>query len=88
METISLKIEQLKSERRRKERTMGILCLASLLVAAGVFWQLRVVGIAMTDGTCCGLKEHVHTEECIAQRLLVCDVSESEVQPAEVGAAA
>ncbi|MCF0151139.1 MAG: hypothetical protein HUJ80_07000, partial [Firmicutes bacterium] len=87
MATISLLIDQLNSERRKKEKALGILCLVSLFVAASVFWQLRFVGITMTDAPCCGLEEHVHTEECIAERVLVCGLAEGDVQQAELPAA-
>lgn len=59
---------KLKKNRVRQRYSATALCLLSLVVATGVFWQLRLVGISMTDEACCGKIEHIHTEECIAER--------------------
>lgn len=68
---------------RKKQRKLGLtLCVLSLFVAAGVFWQLRITGITMSDEPCCGLQEHVHSEACTEVRL-ICGLEEGSVEEQE-----
>lgn len=68
-----LKKLQLDSEKRR--RAMAVLCALSLVVASGVSWALRIVGITMADVPSCGIPEHSHTQECY-QSVLICGLEE------------
>lgn len=62
-----------KAKRRRLQLVVSTLSLA---VVAMVFWQLRIVGISMTDEALCGYTEHTHTAECLTMKL-VCGLEES-----------
>ncbi len=48
----------------RRNRIIAGLLVLSLLVFAGVFWQLRYTGITMTSAPMCGEEEHTHSAEC------------------------
>ena len=65
-------LKELRANSRKRHQLLYVLCLLSCVVAGCVFWQLRMVGITMTDEACCGKLEHVHTEECVADRTLIC----------------
>ena len=43
-----------------------VLLLASTIIL-GVFWWLKLVGVTMAGEAFCGVDEHVHTEECLAE---------------------
>ena len=64
-----------RKQRRKKRQVLVALFVLSCLVASGVFWQLRLVGVALNDEASCGKIEHQHTEDCI-QRVLICDKEE------------
>lgn len=57
--------------------TVSLLCVLSLLVSSAVFWQLRLVGITMSNDACCGKTEHIHTDECVSTQILICGLEES-----------
>ena len=59
-------LAQLKTEKRRWRRAAAMLTALSLLVAAGVTWNLRMTCITLANDACCGYKEHHHTAECAA----------------------
>lgn len=70
-------VEQLKHDKVRRNRLISALCVLSLLVAIGVFWQLRIEGITLATGECCGLEEHQHSEGCYdADNVLTCEFEE------------
>ena len=56
---------QLKTEKRRWRRAAVVLTALSLLVVAGVSWNLRMTGITLVNDACCGYPEHQHTEACL-----------------------
>lgn len=43
--------------------------MLSLVVTIGVFWGLKLVGIAMAGEAFCGREEHTHTAECMVRTL-------------------
>lgn len=57
--------------------TVSLLCALSLLVSSTVFWQLRLVGITMSNDACCGKTEHIHTDECVPTQVLICGLKEN-----------
>ena len=67
---------QLKNEKRRWWRAAAILTVLSLLVATGVSWNLRMTGITIANGATCGQAEHRHTDECPAEKELICSYDE------------
>ncbi|MBR4878871.1 MAG: hypothetical protein IKU13_03470, partial [Clostridia bacterium] len=75
---------QLNIEKRRWRRAAAILTVLSLFVAVGVSWNLRMTGITMANSAGCGWEEHQHTEECLAEAVLVCDYECEEPQEEEV----
>lgn len=77
-ETLNVYIEKFKKARLKRRRSVSVLCALSLIVATGVFWQLHLVGISMTDEASCGKIEHEHTKECYERRL-ICGLEEGEI---------
>ena len=67
---------QLKTKKRRWRRTAAVLTALSLLVAVGVSWNLRMTGITLANDACCGYDEHLHTEACLVQTALLCELEE------------
>lgn len=57
--------EKLNSKTFRS-RAVVILVL-SLFVITAVFWWLKLVGITMAGEAFCGMEEHSHSEECLAE---------------------
>lgn len=68
---------QLKNEKRRWRQAAAILTVLSLLVAIAVSWNLRMTGITMANSAACGMEEHLHSEECPVEMILVCGYSDS-----------
>ncbi len=44
-----------------------IVLLLAITVILGVFWWLKLVGLTMAGEAFCGMDEHVHTDECLAE---------------------
>lgn len=74
----------IKNNKAHRLRLLTVFTVLSMLVAAAVFWNLKLVGIALAGETDCGLCEHIHTEECI-QKTLICDAEETEHVHSEEG---
>ncbi len=70
--------ERFRHERRVRIRTVFVLTVLALVVCAGVFWQLHTDGLAMADGTGCGMEEHEHSAEagCYEGDVLICGITE------------
>ena len=68
---------QLNIEKRRWRRTTAILTVLSLLVAAGVSWNLRMTAVTLANDACCGYEEHQHTEACLEKTALICGCDEN-----------
>lgn len=49
--TLNRYIRKFKKDRAKRRRFGTMLCALALVVVAGVFWQLRLIGISMTDET-------------------------------------
>ena len=64
-----------KNFRLKSRKLAALFFCVSLIVAAIVFWQLKLVGITVTGEAFCGLQEHSHSEECYLSEL-VCGFSE------------
>ena len=47
-------LNEIRAGRQRQRRSRLLLLGLSLLVAAGVVWQLRITGITMTGEALCG----------------------------------
>ena len=63
------------ADRVRRKRTAQIAVLLSVVVVAGVFWQLMTPAITMTPDPICGKTEHTHSEACW-QSVLTCALAE------------
>lgn len=64
----------LRQQEKRKQGWVMVFVLCCL-VASGVAWKLRLIGVALNDEASCGKIEHQHTEACM-QRVLVCGQEE------------
>lgn len=76
-DTIKTYIQNLMNAKNRQRKHLYLFSVLALFVTVGVFWQLSLTGITITNEACCGLEEHEHTEDCIAERILICDLDES-----------
>lgn len=86
-ESILSYIEKLKTNRKQRHKLLLIFCTLAMFVAGGVFWRLRLIGITKTASPMCGIEEHVHTDECIVSKVLICGYDSLEDEPADPGEA-
>ena len=63
---------QLNTAKRRWRRAVIILTALSLIVALVTVWNLRQTGVTIANSATCGLEEHRHTPECVAETILIC----------------
>lgn len=70
-------IKKLNKMRIRQNKMFTVFCIFSLVVCVAVFWQLRIVGITISDEACCGKTAHTHTEECVIEQELICRKEEN-----------
>ncbi len=77
-DTITSYIKKYKKDRKRQRRAVSLLCALSLLVSGAVFWQLRLVGITLSNDACCGKEEHIHSEACTPAQTLICGFPDSD----------
>ena len=73
---------QVNMKKQRLFRNFALLTILSLLVVVVVSWNLRQTGIAIANDASCGLEEHLHTEACVTELVLVCG-SDTETRPEE-----
>lgn len=66
-----------KNKKKRLIKIYSFIFVLSFFVSFGVFWQLKLTGIAMAGDAHCETKEHIHTEECYEKKL-ICSFSEDE----------
>lgn len=64
MRIIESYLQETKLNKRRRQLTVSVLTVLSLIVAVSVSWNLHLTGITMANGAFCGQNEHIHTEEC------------------------
>ena len=64
---------KLNKDKKFKQRTIVVLCLVLLSASVLLFWKTGSTGIAMTDRPCCGITEHTHDENCVAEQVLMCE---------------
>ena len=76
MNVVEQYLRQLHNEKRRWRQTVIILTALSFIVALTTVWNLRMTGITIANDASCGFKEHQHTEECMKDNRLVCDMQE------------
>ena len=72
-------MQKLRAQRMRARRYTAMLLVLAMLTSLSVSWRLHQVGTALTtdDEYCCGMEEHVHTDECYTEEL-VCGYEEGE----------
>ena len=77
---------QLNTSKQRFRRSVALLTVLSFLVVLTVSWNLRQTGITLANDASCGQEEHRHTEECILEKVLICnyDVELPTEQPTEL----
>lgn len=82
-ESIKNYIENLKHNKALRKRTVGLFLVLAAFVAGGVFWRLRIIGITKTADAMCGYPEHIHTDECVVSKTLICGYPEDDTQDEE-----
>ena len=72
-------MQKLRAQRVRARRYTAMLLVLAMLTSLSVSWRLHQVGTALTtdDEYCCGMEEHVHTDDCYTEEL-VCGYEEGE----------
>lgn len=75
-------MQKLRAQRVRARRYTAMLLVLAMLTSLSVSWRLHQVGTALTTDNeyCCGMEEHVHTDDCYTEEL-VCGYEEG--QPEE-----
>ncbi len=81
--TLLTYIDRYRHDRHDRLVLGSVLLFLAVFVTLFVYWQLRYVGVTMTNETYCGYEEHVHTEECY-EYALVCGYEEGEVENPEI----
>ncbi|MCD7770469.1 MAG: hypothetical protein LUH23_00005, partial [Oscillospiraceae bacterium] len=75
--TVYSYIDRFRHDRHQRLVLGSVLLILAVIVSVSVYWQLRYVGITMTNETYCGYEEHVHTDDCY-EYTLICGLEESE----------
>ncbi len=75
--TVYSYIDRFRHDRHQRLVLGSVLLILAVIVSVSVYWQLRYVGITMTNETYCGYEEHVHTDDCY-EYTLICELEESE----------
>lgn len=72
-------MQKLRARRVRARRYTAMLLVLAMLTSLSVSWRLHQVGTALTTDNeyCCGMEEHVHTDDCYTEEL-VCGYEEGE----------
>lgn len=72
-------MQKLRAQRLRARRYTAMLLVLAMLTSLSVSWRLHQVGTALTTDNeyCCGMEEHVHTDECYTEEL-VCGYEEGQ----------
>ena len=72
-------MQKLRAQRVRARRYTAMLLVLAMLTSLSVSWRLHQVGTALTtdDEYCCGMEEHVHTDDCYTEEL-VCGYEEGQ----------
>lgn len=72
-------MQKLRAQRVRARRYTAMLLVLAMLTSLSVSWRLHQVGTALTTDNeyCCGMEEHIHTDECYTEEL-VCGYEEGE----------
>lgn len=72
-------MQKLRAQRVRARRYTAMLLVLAMLTSLSVSWRLHQVGTALTTDNeyCCGMEEHVHTDDCYTEEL-VCGYGEGE----------
>lgn len=65
--TVNVYAEQVKKARRSRRWYAAVLVVLAAMTVLSVNWTLRQRGLSMTREYICGLAEHVHTAECLAE---------------------
>ncbi|MCD7770547.1 MAG: CHAP domain-containing protein [Oscillospiraceae bacterium] len=70
-------IDRFRHDRHERLVLGSVLLILAVIVSLTVYWQLRYIGITMTNETFCGYEEHVHIEECYDEEgNLICGLEE------------
>lgn len=72
-------MQKLRAQRVRARRYTAMLLVLAMLTSLSVSWRLHQVGTALTTDNeyCCGMEEHVHTDDCYTEEL-VCGYEEGQ----------
>lgn len=73
--TVNHYIQKWKIGRKHRREIGWVICILSVVVAGGVFWQLRMTGNTLNGEASCGKSEHTHSEKCLERRL-ICGLEE------------
>lgn len=57
-------LTKIKQRNRMQHRFLSIALCLSLITVLCVFWYLKQTGITLAGDAFCGIKEHIHSDEC------------------------
>ncbi len=63
-ERTELLIDGMREARTKRGRWMALVTALAFLTGGNVFWELREIGMAVTEEDMCSLEPHEHSEEC------------------------
>lgn len=72
-------VEKIKSDRKQRRRILLLFFALAMAVTGGVFWRMRLIGITKTAEPMCGMSDHVHTDDCIVTKILICGYDDATV---------
>ncbi len=75
--TLLTYIDRFRRDRHERLVLGFVLLFLAVIVSLTVYWQLRYIGITMTNETYCGYEEHTHDETCYDEEGdLICELPE------------
>lgn len=63
-DTLNQYLKKFNENSKRHKKAVSVFVMLALIVAVGVTWRLKLIGVSMTNEVYCGKEEHVHTADC------------------------
>ena len=63
-DTLNEYLEKFKENSKKHKKMISVFFMLALIVAVGVTWRLKLIGVSMTNEVYCGKEEHIHTADC------------------------
>ena len=63
-DTLNEYLEKFKENSKKHKKMISVFFMLALIVAVGVTWRPKLIGVSMTNEVYCGKEEHIHTADC------------------------